>query len=350
MRFGMHSGSFFKDLLRKIFFSFFGAFAFGIGLLAVILVFSAVLKKPPQANHTTECTVLANADWKQTTLSKTAPTIVQVNIKGVIGMDELVFDDIRTQFIDTVDGQIKIGQVKGIILCLDTPGGTVSDSDAIYRLVKQYKERYKVPVWAFVDGMCASGGMYIASSADKVFATPASLVGHVGVLMGPMINVSELMNNLGVKSKTLTAGKDKDALNPFRPWQPGEEAPFQAICDYYYTRFITIVSTSRPKLTKESLIEQGAHVYPAPEAEALGYIDEQVDNIDTLVRRFTKELACEKEYQLVTMKTENWLEDLFKGNLALFNGKVEHTIKIGTLPANFSGKMLYLYCPELNTR
>jgi protease IV len=346
----MESSSFFKDLIKKIFLSFFGAFAFGIGLLAVLLVFSAVLKKPPQATHTTECTVLANDEWKQKPLSKTAPTIVQVDIKGIIGTDELVFDDVREQLVDTIDGQIKVSQVKGIIISLDTPGGTVSDSDAIYRLVKQYKERYKVPVWAFVDGMCASGGMYIASSADKVFATPASLVGHVGVLMGPMINVAELMQNLGIKSKTLTAGKDKDALNPFRPWQPGEEAPYQAICNYYYTRFITIVSNARPKLTKEALIEQGAHVYPAPEAEALGYIDEQVENIDTLVRRFSKELGCEKEYQLVTMKQQHWLEDLFKGNLALFSGKVEHSIKMGYLPANFSGKMLYLYSPELIQR
>ena len=66
------------------------------------------------------------------------------------------------------------------------PGGAADDSVGIYRALCEYKKKYNVPIYAFVDGLCASGGMYIACAADKIYATPSSVIGSVGVIMGPL--------------------------------------------------------------------------------------------------------------------------------------------------------------------
>ena len=128
----------------------------------------------------------------ETELSRRSPA------KGSIGVNTEIaeskrstaqaHDAVRAQLIDTIDGEINKDQVKGLLLAINSPGGTVDDSDGIYRLVQEYKSRLKIPVYAYVDGMCASGGMYIACAADKVYASDASLVGHVGVILRTIFN------------------------------------------------------------------------------------------------------------------------------------------------------------------
>jgi signal peptide peptidase SppA len=338
---------FFRELMRKIFIAFFRTVAVGVAIfvLAALVVFA--LKKPPEAEHKTEVAIAPTHTWTLEPFSKTAPTIVRLDITGEIGLPGLTAQDVKDKLVDTIDSDIKIEHVKAIIVNINTPGGTADDSDGIYRLLQEYKTRYKVPVYAFVDGWCASGGTMIACACDKIYATGTSLVGHVGVIVGPVFNVSTLMENIGVQAKTLTAGKDKDALNPFRPWKPGEDANFQAIVDFSYNQFITYVSKARPKLTKEVLIEQGAKLYTVDKALELGYIDEKIDSIDVLLEKISKELGIEKHYQVVTLERKTWFTDIFENKAPLLSGKMEHRIQIGNFPAAFSGKVLYLYCPEI---
>src|SRR5690606_22323692 len=115
---------------------------------------------------------------------------LQINVHGVIGDAKSGIDTKMAQniLLDSRTGDFKNERGKGILLHMNTPGGTVVDSDNIYRMLKTYKERYKVPVFAFVDGLCASGGMYISCAADKVYAGPASIIGSVGVIIGPFFN------------------------------------------------------------------------------------------------------------------------------------------------------------------
>lgn len=347
----MASESFFKDLFRSSMFSFFRILAIAFALLIVIVVCSVLLQKPPAPAHTTTVVVIPNDSWKQAPFSKSAPTLVKINVHGVIGLDKLTQDNIRTQLIDTVDGEVKIDQVKGILLSINSPGGTADDSDAIYRFIQEYKKRFNVPVYAFVDGMAASGGMMIACAADKVFATESSIIGSVGVILGPVFNFSSLMDNLGIKSLTITAGKNKDELNPFRPWKPNEAATIQTLTDSFYQQFLKIVSANRPKLTKEVLVEQGAAIHSAERALELGYIDECVSSVDDVMKRMATTLKIEADYQVVEMQAKNWIEELFASEQAclpkIAPDTIEHTIKLpGNLHPSLAGKFLYLYCPE----
>ena len=189
--------------------------------------------------------------------------------------------------------------------------------------------------------------MYIACAADKVYSSDASIIGHVGVILPTIFNFSALMDHLGIQSKTIMAGKDKDEMNPFRPWAPNEGASFQMITDAFYGRFLSIVSTNRPKLTKESLVEQGAVIYPAATAAALGYTDGSLNTIDDMMKLMATELTIDKDYQVVELQTKNWLEELFQTSQACFKGKVEHQIRLpGDLNPSLYGKHLYLYRAE----
>jgi protease IV len=346
----MASDSFVKDIFKSFFSSLFRVIGIGIGIIILFIALSVMFKKPPAPQHTTTAQIVPNDQWEQKELSTTTPTIVKINIIGVIGMDHLTLSDIKNQLIDTINGEIKQEQVKGILLYIDSPGGTADDSDAIYRLLMEYKKKYKVPIYAYIGGMCASGGTMISCTADKLFGSPPSLVGHVGVMIPPVFNFSTLMDRVGIESKTIIAGKDKDAMNPFRPWKPDEAAELQGIANDYYGQFLTIVSTHRPLLTKESLIEQGAQIYPASQALKLGYIDGIVDSIEDTMKLLATETGIEKEYQVVELQTKNWLEDLFDGNQTLFPHKIEHEIVLpGSLHPKLQGRFCYLYCPEYNS-
>ncbi|MBS0633885.1 MAG: S49 family peptidase [Verrucomicrobia bacterium] len=344
----MHTESVMKNATRTFFKSLFAVIGFAVGVLIVMVLFSLLFSSTAEKPHSTTLRVLPDDQWKISDFSREAPSILRINIDGVIGLDHIRKEDIMQQLIESQEGELKAGQVKGLLLYINTPGGTADDSDAIYRMIKEYKRRYKVPVVAYVDGMCASGGTYIACAADKVYATKDSLVGHVGVLLSPpFFNFTKLMDKLGIESKTFFAGKDKDAMNPFRPWQQGEGENYQRLVSYMYDRFKTIVSENRPKLTVEVLTEEGAQIYPAPVAKEKGYIDDEVNSIDELLAEFATELGIYEDYQFVALEKHDFFVDLFGVKAkALFSKDNEFRVRLpGDLHPDLYGKPLYLYHP-----
>lgn len=347
--------SYWKELFKKCFLSFIRTVAVGIGVIVVVFLFLVTLKKPPQSYHTTNAIVMPTHNWTVKDLSRTTPTIVRINIEGIIGMDSLKEKNIRNQLVDTIHGEISQDQVRAVMLFINTPGGVADDCAAIYQLLKEYKARTKVPVYAFVDGLCASGGMYLACTADKVYCTKASLVGSVGTISGPFFNFVDALDKIGVKSKTILAGKDKDSLNPFRQWREDEGAGMQHIADSCYAQFLDVVTSNRSKLTKEFLTEQGAKIYTADESVEYGFTDGEITSLESMLELISKEVGIESNYQVVAMETPTWFNELFNGpnelfKGTLFTGKVEHTIKLGPYSPELIGKRLFLYCPELSEK
>src|SRR3990167_1660105 len=252
-------------------------------------------------------------------LPASTPAVLQLYITGTIGMD-FKAQDINSQLLESKRGMFRKDRVKAILLYINSPGGTVVDSDNIYRSILSYKQKYKVPVYAFVEGLCASGGMYIACSADKIYSSPVGLIGSVGVRMGPFFNVYNTMEKYGVKSETLVSGKDKDALNPFRKWKNDEDKFYQGISDYYYSVFIDIVSNSR-KIDKNDLLNNyGAHVFDPIKAKEYKYIDEANMSYEDTLLDLIKEAKIDpnKPYQVATLiPKKNWLTPI-TGKVLIF--------------------------------
>lgn len=343
--------SIFFASLRSFFLALFGVLGFSIGLLVLVMIISSLsvtTESEPEIAYKYSPSILPNASGVRKSLSSTSPVILTLNISGIIGTDSLTQHAIRQQLIESRERSFKDNRVKALVLHIDSPGGTVGDADGIYRAIKAYKEEHKVPVYAYVDGLCASGGMYIACAADKIFASDTSIVGSVGVISPPFLNFSQLIDKFGIQSVTLYEGKGKDNMNPLRPWHKGEEDNLKEIIAYYYNSFVDIVTSNRPGLNKTKLInDYGANIYPAQLAKDYGFIDESGYTLSDTLKLLTKQIGIEDNYyQVVELQSTSWISELFKGEMGLFKGRVTHQIALTPdMDPKLLNQFLYLYRP-----
>lgn len=337
--------------LRSFFIALFGIAGLILGIILVMGFFGAISigsDGAPVMSYEFLPEIKPNADMKRIAEKSTAPVILQVNINGVIGLENLSQASVSQLLIESRERAFKDGRVKAILLNINSPGGTVNDADGIYRALKEYKVSYDVPVYAYVDGLCASGGYYIAAAADKIYASDVSVIGSVGVIMSSAMNFSKLMDKIGVEALTLYDGKGKDNLNPLRPWKKGEEDNIEQLIKYYYAMFVDIVTKNRSSLDKTKLIDQyGANVYPAEIAHQLGYIDGNGYNYSKVLSELAEAAGLDDEpYQVVSLESTHWLAQFFKGESTLLTGKVSHKIEFGAENApELANKYLYLYRP-----
>src|SRR5262245_56996769 len=165
------------------------------------------------------------------------PKIAVVEIDGII-MDGTVDSAIR-QIRQARDDE----QVKAVVLRIDSPGGTVSGSDRIWREVEMLRRSGK-PVVASLGGTAASGGYYVAAPADQVIAEPTTLTGSIGVIT-EIPNLEGLMDKLGVEMQTVATGRWKDSGSMFRPMTEDERRRWRTMLDDAYRRFVRIVARGR---------------------------------------------------------------------------------------------------------
>ncbi len=322
---------------------------FAAAFVAVLAM--GVVSSPYQDLQKTEPEILPDLDWKVQIAPLTAPVVLQINIHGAIGMSkELDSQTIRSVLVDSRTGLLDHNRVKAILLHFNTPGGTVTDSDNIYRMLLEYKEKYGVPVFGYIDGMCASGGMYIASAADRLYGSSSAVVGSVGVRSGPFFNVVDTMSKIGVQAETLTEGLGKDALNPFRTWKPNEGASIQTLIHYYYEQFVDIVARGRPRVDRNKLVgEYGANIFDVAAAERIGYIDVANSTYEQTLRDLMKEakIDLEKPYQIVELKPKRrLLNELVNGKSPLVSGTITHALGIEGLDSKQETcPVSYLYKP-----
>lgn len=342
----MHS-SIFHSSLRIFFMSVCTILGIFVGFFAIGAILGLIESADTLPPSKFVADVQPNALGSRKLLSKSAPVVLKINIHGTIGSEELNSSLVNEMLIESRENTLKNDRVKAIMLSINTPGGTVTDADGIYRNLLEYKKRYNVPVYAYVDGLCASGGMYIVSAADKIYATDTSLIGSVGVISGPFMNASKFIEKLGIEALTLSEGLGKDNLDPLRPWSANEAKPMKEIINYYYNSFVDIVSNARPKLTREKLInEYGAHIFPASIAEGYGYIDYANASYEVALTDLLKKIGIEDDYYQVVELNRNAWSSLFRAETSPLFGKIRHTFDLPyELRPELMNRYLYLYRP-----
>lgn len=172
-------------------------------------------------------------------------------------------DDIVEQ-IETADED---KNVEGLLVKLNTPGGEVVPSDDIRRAVVEFGG----PAVAYTTDVCGSGGYWIASGCDELFAREASLVGSIGVI-GSRVNASDLAERVGLSYERFAAGKYKDAGVPLREMEEYERAYLQGLIDDFYGQFVERVAEGR-EISEEEVRATEARVYVGEEALDLGLVD-----------------------------------------------------------------------------
>ena len=164
-----------------------------------------------------------------------------VDLQGEISANRESADKI----IDGLDAAFKDSRTKGVILRINSPGGSPVQAGQIYDEIKRLRAKYpKIPLYVVVDDMCASGGYYVAAAADKIYVNKASIVGSIGVLMDGF-GYTGAMDKLGVQRRLLTAGKNKDFLDPFSPEVPSQVAYAKQMLQQIHQQFIAAVEAGR---------------------------------------------------------------------------------------------------------
>jgi len=162
--------------------------------------------------------------------------------------------------------------VRAVILRINSPGGTVTASDIVYREIETFKQRSRLPVVAVLMDLAASGGYYVALAADTIVAHPTTVTGSIGTIM-ISINAQGLMQKLGVATTAIKSAELKDMGSPFRPLTPEERAIFQSVIDDLQRQFLAKVIEHR-KLSPESARKLAdGRVYTADQALAHGLVD-----------------------------------------------------------------------------
>lgn len=333
-----------KSSLRTFLRALFTIFGITVALVLISLLFVTTKEKVPQKYAVK---ILPNAEGKRAVLPDSGPVLLQINIRGVIGLDHLTSTTINEILVESREATLDNGRVKGILLSLNSPGGTVTDASGIYNALQEYKTRYQVPIVAHVDGLSASGAVMISAAADKIVSTDSSLVGSVGVITAPFFNVTNLLEKVGVSSLTIFAGKDKDELNPFRPWTATEGKPVEEITSYFYQYFVNLVTSHRPQLNKEKLMkEYGARVFPASIAQEHGYIDATGYSRSDALKLLLAEAKIEGDYRVVELSDQSWFSELFQSQSPLFTGTMQHRLQLTPEQhPDLQGQLLYLYRP-----
>ncbi len=183
---------------------------------------------------------------------------------GLLSRGGMPADDI----VEQIDRANDDPNANGLLLRLNTPGGEVVPSEDI-RLAA---ERFDGPTVAYATDVCASGGYWIASGCDELFARDASIVGSIGVI-GSRVNASELADKVGLSYERLAAGKYKDAGIPLKELDGDEREYLQSIIDGLYDNFVERVVAGRD-LDSETVRETEARVYLGDEAREMGLVDE----------------------------------------------------------------------------
>jgi protease-4 len=170
-------------------------------------------------------------------------------------------------------------QVKGVIVAIDSPGGSPVQAGQIYDELRRLRAKHPdKPAVAVVQDMAASGGYYIAAGADQIYVDKASLVGSIGVIMQGF-GFSGAIDKLGIERRVITSGERKGFLDPFRPLQPADEQHIRGILDEVHGQFVKAVRDGRGAKLKESpelftgLVWTGARAIELGLADALGSVD-----------------------------------------------------------------------------
>lgn len=181
-----------------------------------------------------------DASFTSASLDDKHTAVIELN--GVIADNELASaDNIITALRDAFENESSAG----IILRINSPGGSPVQSAYIYDEMRRLRKEYPdTPLYAVVTDICASGGYYIASAADKIYADKGSIVGSIGVRMDNFGFV-DAIDKLGIERRTLTAGENKALLDPFLPENEKAKAHMQTMLSEIHQQFIDSVKQGR---------------------------------------------------------------------------------------------------------
>ncbi len=204
-----------------------------------------------------------------------------VDVLGVIAEHEAANAE---SIIKGLRNAVKNKKTKGIILNINSPGGSPVQSRNIYDEILRLKEKHPdIPIYSVVGDICASGGYYIAAASDKIFVNQASIMGSIGVLMNGFGFV-DVMDKLGVERRLLTAGNNKALMDPFSPVKEQHKQHMQGLLNQVHEQFIDAVREGRGERLQETPEMFTGLVWTGVEGVKMGLADDY-GSVDSVARK-----------------------------------------------------------------
>jgi protease-4 len=235
----------------------------------------------------------------------------------------------------------KIGEddnIKGVVLRIESPGGSVASSQELYDEVIHLRETAGKTVYVSMGDVAASGGYYIAAASDRIFANKGTLTGSVGVI-STSYQVEELAKDWGIDVQVIKSGRFKDAGSMFRPMEPDEEKMFELLINNAYDQFISDILAEREdelalaldgfdawekylfERTEDSdaraflLQIADGRVYSGEQAHELGLVDE-LGALNATVDRLTEDLGLPPDSRVYVPQRKVGLFDALSATLS----------------------------------
>jgi len=244
---------------------------------------------------------------KEITPRNTNPIAV-IYLEGTIGED--YGNTFNSKDVKKILTEIEDLHPKGVILRISSPGGTVYETDRIYNLIKNFKQKNNIKVYVSMGEVCASGGYYISMAGDRIYAEPLTETGSIGVIMN-LVNYEELLKKIGINIITIKSGKFKDIGSPYREISKEELEMFENMINELYEKFILVVKGGRKNLDEKTIrnLAQG-QIYLGEDAYKLGLVD-KIGTLDDAINDLRSDLNLKsitiKEYKIQKSFWENFL-------------------------------------------
>lgn len=245
------------------------------------------------------------------------PKILLLDVDGVLSEEgesgTLGFGS-RESPVARVREQLELARqdadVRAVLLRIQSPGGTVTASDVVYREVLRFKEETKRPVVADCLGVCASGGYYVALAADRILAHPTTVTGSIGVIFSGL-SLAGLMERYGVEDQTLKSGPFKDAGSPWRRMTAAERAQLQSVIDDLYGRFVEVLRAGRPRLDPAAAARLAdGRIFSARQALEAGLVDD-IGYLGDAVAELQRRIGASESRVIAYRRPREWSENVY---------------------------------------
>ncbi|MCH9634798.1 MAG: hypothetical protein S4CHLAM7_15600 [Chlamydiae bacterium] len=284
-----------------------------IAVFLVLLLFGLGKQNKALDTATFEL-IIPDTNGRKYQMTSNKPLILRIDLQGVIGeKGGISLPQVRSILTESRSGPLRGDKIKAILVYMNSPGGGGISSESIYYAIKDYALQYQIPIYTYVEGLCASGGYMIACGTDKIYASSASMIGSIGAYM-MFFNVTGSMEKVGVQNWTLARGTGKTAMSPFQPWNETSDQSYIPLLDASYQQFLSIVTNERPKVTKDQLMnEYGAAVFMADKAEQIGLIDGSGYQLNEATQALAQAANLEEgSYQVISMQPKAHFSDFLK--------------------------------------
>ncbi|MFA6448231.1 MAG: signal peptide peptidase SppA [bacterium] len=199
--------------------------------------------------------------------------------------------------------------IKAVVLRVNTPGGSPAGSQEIYNEIMRLKSKYKKPVIVSMGDVAASGGYYVSSAADTIFADPATLTGSIGVIMS-LLNYNGLFEKVGLESVVMKSGKYKDIGSPTRKMTPEEQAILQSAIDDLHQQFMSDVAVGRKMKLEEVVKIADGRFFTGEQAMRLKLVD-KMGGLRDAIEYAAKKTGLDMPVEVENLQKENPFSALF---------------------------------------